>query len=67
MQAIHASLHDVPYMVIGGSALAEYGSARKTADVDVLVGGGCSKVSAEDLLINRGDGQFRRIGGGKLM
>lgn len=37
-------LSDVPYVVIGGSALAEHGSLRRTADVDVLVGGGWSKV-----------------------
>lgn len=53
-------------MVIGGSALAEYGNPRATADVDVLVGGGCSKRSAEDLLVTRSRGCLVRLGQGKL-
>ncbi|POR37721.1 Uncharacterized protein TPAR_02077 [Tolypocladium paradoxum] len=66
METVHAALHDVPYMVIGGSALAEYGSLRETADVDVLVGEGISKGSAESLLIKRGQGRIVRLGQGKL-
>ncbi|KAI6289038.1 hypothetical protein MCOR27_000607 [Pyricularia oryzae] len=67
LQAVHKGLHDVPYVVIGGSALAEYGSSRETGDVDVLVGSGCSKRSAESLLIKRTEGRLVRIGHGKII
>ncbi|KAI7913990.1 hypothetical protein M0657_009746 [Pyricularia oryzae] len=67
LQAVHKGLHDVPYVVIGGSALAEYGSGRETGDVDVLVGSGCSKRSAESLLIKRTEGRLVRVGHGKII
>ncbi|OAQ91330.1 hypothetical protein VFPFJ_03070 [Purpureocillium lilacinum] len=66
MQAIHTALHDVPYVVIGGSALAEHGSLRETADVDVLLGEGISKGSAESLLVKRSSGRLVRLGRGRL-
>lgn len=66
LHTIHAALHDVPYVVIGGSALADYGSLRETADVDVLVGAGCSKGSAEDLMMRRSHGRLVRLGHGKI-
>lgn len=66
LRTIHASLHDVPYTVIGGSALAEHGSSRETADMDVLVGEGISKGSAEQLLVRRSQGRIVRLGQGRL-
>jgi hypothetical protein len=66
LRTVHAALHDIPYMIIGGSALAEYGSLRETADVDVLVGEGVSKGSAESLLIQRSNGRIVRLGHGKI-
>lgn len=66
LHAIHASLHDIPYTVIGGSALAEHGSERETKDVDVLVGEGISKGSAEELLVKRSRGRIVRLGQGRL-
>ncbi|TLD19291.1 hypothetical protein PspLS_09907 [Pyricularia sp. CBS 133598] len=63
--AVQKGLHDVPYVTIGGSALAEHRSTRKTGGVDVLVGDGCSKRSAESLLIKRTEGQLVRLGRGK--
>ncbi|TLD11073.1 hypothetical protein PgNI_06581 [Pyricularia grisea] len=66
LAAGHKGLHDVPYVVIGGSALAEHGSPRTTGDVDVLVGDGCSKRSAESLLIKRTEGRLVRLGHGKV-
>jgi hypothetical protein len=66
MLAVDNCLRDVEYVVIGGSALAEHGSRRLTADVDVLLGGGWSKGSAESLLVRRSSGRVRRLGRGKL-
>ncbi|SPO03945.1 uncharacterized protein DNG_06628 [Cephalotrichum gorgonifer] len=50
LNVLHASFGSTPYLVIGGSALAEHGSKRTTKDVDVIIGGGLSKRSALDLL-----------------
>jgi hypothetical protein len=61
LQAVHKGLYDQQYMVIGGCALSEYGNNRATPDVDVLLGGGCSTRSAEDLLLARNPNAFRRF------
>lgn len=66
LQTVNTGLSDVPYVVIGGSALAAHGNRRGTADVDVLVGDGCSKGSAQSLLLKRCQGRVRQSVRGKI-
>lgn len=37
LTALHEAFGNIPYGVIGGCALAEYGSKRKTQGIDVMV------------------------------
>ena len=67
LNVLKASFGDTPYLVIGGSALAEHGSDRATKDVDVIIGGGLSKRSALDLLEQGSGGQLVKRGHGTMV
>ena len=61
LTAVNAALGSMEYGIIGGAALAEYGSPRKTADVDIIVPEEVSSV-VEDRLLS--GGMVRTTGGG---
>ncbi|UNI23912.1 hypothetical protein JDV02_009703 [Purpureocillium takamizusanense] len=66
LETIQASLHDVPYAIIGGTALAEHGGASDASEVDVLLGKGVSKASTESLLMKRSSGRMVRRDHGRF-
>jgi hypothetical protein len=61
LDALHRAMGALDYAVIGGSALAEYGHTRATADVDVMVPAAISEV-AENQLVENGIVQTERGG-----
>lgn len=61
LAAIHAAFGDMGYGVIGGAAMAEFGSTRKTSDIDVVVPQDISDVVEGHLLSH---GMVRTVGGG---
>lgn len=62
LTALHRAFGEYDYGVIGGTALAEYGSRRATSDIDVMIPSNISEV-ADQQLIARG---MVRTGGGGL-
>ena len=61
LAAVDVAFGNMEYGIIGGAALAEYGSPRATSDVDVIVSQEVSLV-VEDQLLSRG--MVRTAGGG---
>ncbi|KAI9844810.1 MAG: hypothetical protein M1837_005228 [Sclerophora amabilis] len=61
LRATHHAFGDMPYGIIGGAALAEYGNRRGTSDLDVIVPHDVSE-AVQGHLLSRG--LVRTAGGG---
>lgn len=58
LQALHRGFGALEYGIIGGAALAKYGSKRGTSDIDVMIPNNISEV-AESHLLDSGVGIVR--------
>lgn len=54
LTALHDALGNIPYGVIGGCALAEYGIKRKTLGVDIMVPDEVADVIEKQVLAAKG-------------
>lgn len=54
LTALHEALGNIPYGVIGGCALAEYGIKRKTLGIDIMVPDEVATIIEKQILAAKG-------------